>query len=528
MAAASFTLDLKKVSACASRMAIKQDYTTVIIGAGLGGLTCGAYLARQGLPVTIVEQNDRPGGYATVFDRAQGKYTFDVSLHATSIHNNSMARTLQNLDILDRIQIAEPAHGFTFKSSDMEVTFAQRDPEKTIQLLSAQFPEEAEGIRSFITEAVAISKEANRYARKGIPLKILFPFVYPRTFRIYKKTLAEMLDEHIKDPTLQGILGHVWHVLGGPPPDKISGAMCAVGLGNWLNNGIHYIKNNSQDLSDAMAESVLKAGGRILYDIRVEKINMENNQISGVTLSDGRTIPSIAVVSNADALTTFKHMLPRNTIPAEYMSKLDCCKPGLSTFVVWLGLNKELIDVTDRPYILVISGATPGEDYKAYCNGEIERVPYYVTISDNLYPGYSQPGTATVSLVSFSGFGPWQTFEADYKNGDKAAYYLEKKRWTDTLLRRAEKEVIPGLTSMIEVVEVATPLTNWRYTGNTNGAILGFEYPLDNALMNRIKNRTPVKGLYLAGAWGSPCGGYAGAVRSGEITFQMMMEDWGA
>ncbi|MGD9290745.1 MAG: hypothetical protein PVG74_24215, partial [Desulfobacterales bacterium] len=81
--------------------------------------------------------------------------------------------------------------------------------------------------------------------------------------------------------------------------------------------------------------------------------------------------------------------------------------------------------------------------------------------------------------------------------------------------------------NMIEVKEAATPLTNWRYTGNTAGAIYGFEQSMDNAYMNRIKNKTPINGLYLASAWGDPGGGYAGVYRGGQSAFLALMKDWG-
>jgi phytoene dehydrogenase-like protein len=81
---------------------------------------------------------------------------------------------------------------------------------------------------------------------------------------------------------------------------------------------------------------------------------------------------------------------------------------------------------------------------------------------------------------------------------------------------------------MIEVQEAATPLTFWRYTGNTHGAIYGFEQSMDNAFMNRIENKTPIEGLYLAGAWGFPGGGYAGVLRSGRKAFEQIMQDLGA
>ena len=130
-------------------------------------------------------------------------------------------------------------------------------------------------------------------------------------------------------------------------------------------------------------------------------------------------------------------------------------------------------------------------------------------------------------LISLSGYEPWRKFEADYRAGHKDAYNKEKERWTEILINRAEEKVVPRLSSMIEVKEAATPLTNWHFTRNSEGAIYGFEQSMDNAFMKRIDNRSPIKGLYLASAWGNPGGGYAGVLRAGEMTFQKMMEDWG-
>ena len=95
MTAASLALDWRKISAYAAKMEPKSDYPTVVIGAGLGGLVCAAYLAKQGVPVTVVEQHSIPGGYATSFERAGGKFTFEVSLHGTSINSNAPARILR-------------------------------------------------------------------------------------------------------------------------------------------------------------------------------------------------------------------------------------------------------------------------------------------------------------------------------------------------------------------------------------------------------------------------------------------------
>jgi phytoene dehydrogenase-like protein len=66
-----------------------------------------------------------------------------------------------------------------------------------------------------------------------------------------------------------------------------------------------------------------------------------------------------------------------------------------------------------------------------------------------------------------------------------------------------------------------------RYTKNPEGAIVGYEANFNNYGSIRIKNRTPVKGLYLASAWGNPGGGFTGAMSGGLGAFKDLMEDWG-
>jgi prolycopene isomerase len=80
---------------------------------------------------------------------------------------------------------------------------------------------------------------------------------------------------------------------------------------------------------------------------------------------------------------------------------------------------------------------------------------------------------------------------------------------------------------MIEVMEAATPLTNVYYTGNPEGAIYGYEQSMNNAYMNRLKNTTPYKGLYLASAWSNPGGGFQPCLDSGAQAFSALVKDWG-
>jgi len=524
MTALAMAFDRGRIDAYAAKMGPMKDYPTVVIGAGLGGLCCGAYLAKQGVPVTVVEQHSIPGGYATAFDR--GRFTFEVSLHGTSINNNATARILDNVGVLKKLHLVQLPEIYRLKAPGLDIAVPQQDPEAFIGLLSRHFPGEEMGIRSYVEEMVALSEEVEKlHHKKGQFIKALFPIQYRKMWNIRNKTLADFLNDHVKNPELQNALSSLWGYYG-LPPSRLSAFYYANATGEYLRHGSFYIKERSQNLSDALAEAIEKNGGKILYNTAAEKILVKDGSVTSVALSDGKTLPARAVVSNASALTTFKKMLPRETVPPDYVKKLEGFKPSISSFTVWLGLNRELRGKIKGCGIHVSSGRGPEADYLSCTKGEVEKGSFSVSIYDNVYEGYSKPGTSSLMLLCLSGYEPWRRFEADYRAGNKADYEKEKARWADILIRRAEKEVIPGLSSMIEVKEAATPLTNWKFTRNPAGAIYGFDQSMGNAFMNRIDNRTPVKGLYLASAWGNPGGGFGGVLRAGEQAFEKIMEDW--
>ena len=528
MAAASMALDWNRISAHAAKMGSSKEYPTVIIGAGLGGLVCGAYLARQGIPVTVVEQHSIPGGYATAFDRAAKKFTFEVSLHGTAVNNNGSAAILSEIGVLDKLKLVPLPEVYRLKTPQLDISVPQKNPESYIELLSRHFPNEARGIRSFVEEMIAIADEVNRLGRnRNKFIKLFFPFQYPKMWHVRNLTLADLVNEHVADPEVQNILTALWGYYG-LPPSRLSGFYYANATGDYLKNGSYHIKERSQDLSNAIAGVIETHGGRIVYDSTVRKIRVKDGAVAGIELDGGETLPARAVVSNASALRTFQDMLPAETVPPDYMRKLTGYKPSISSFVVWLGLNGDITTQIKAFSTFVSSGLNPEADYESRLKGEVEKGAFGVAVYDNIFKGYSSPGTSTLQLIFLSAYEPWRRYESDYRSGRKEAYRREKARWTDILIRRAETALLPGLSSMIAVKEAATPLTNWRYTGNTEGAIYGFEQSMDNAYMNRIQNRTPVKGLYLASAWGNPGGGYGGVFREGQGAFEAMIEDWGA
>ena len=96
----------------------------------------------------------------------------------------------------------------------------------------------------------------------------------------------------------------------------------------------------------------------------------------------------------------------------------------------------------------------------------------------------------------------------------------------DILITKAEKKLLPGLSKAIAVKEIGTPLTNVRYTSNYRGAIYGWDQTLDNSATRRVAYTTPIKNLYLSGAWTRPGHGYGGVMASGPECFGEIMKEW--
>ncbi len=507
-------------------MSTNQNHHTVVIGAGLGGLCCGALLARRGVPVTMVEQHSKPGGYAGVFARKDGRFVFDISLHGTAINNNATARILDELGVLDKIELVELPEVYRLKTPDLDISVPQRDPEAYIAVLAEHFPDEKDGIRGFVRQMVDLADEADRFQRVKDEFDLrMFPVEFPIMWEIRNKTLADLLGDHVADPALHEALSGLWTYLG-LPPSRLSAFYYASIAGQYLKNGSFYIKHRSQALSNTLAEVVEGAGGQIIYGSVAEEILVADGAVTGVRLADGRVLPATAVVSNASAITTLTKLLPEEVLPPEYRERISMYRPSVSSFIVYLGLKTELRGEVDAYSTHVTTGAGPEAEYEASLSGDVENNGFSVTVYDNAFEGYSQPGTSTVMLFCLSGSEPWRKFEGDYYTDDRAAYEAEKERWSESLIRRAGELVIPGLSSMIEVKVTASPLTNQAFTSNTAGALYGFEQSMDNAFMTRIQNETPVKGLYLAGAWGNPGGGFGGALTGGAAAFAALTKSW--
>jgi prolycopene isomerase len=379
-------------------------------------------------------------------------------------------------------------------------------------------------------EMLGLNEEVEKFFGEGklnLARKIVFPLRFPRMWGARNKSLADYLYRYVSHPELRAVLS-VFCEYYGLPPSKLSAFYYMNATGAFFKHGGSYPFGGSQAISNALVRVIEDRGGEVRLSTKVDRVLVSDGKVSGIRVSDGKVEKVPAVAANCSAVTLFGKMIERQHIPGEYLDKIQRLRPSISSFVVWLGLNKDITDKIRDSHIFLCSETDAEKAFQFGLEGEADRANLSVCIYSNIYKDYSPPGTTALSITLISGYDSWKPFEQDYWAGRKAQYRQKKQEIAEKLIRRVESDLVPGLSGMIEVREVATPLTNARFTLNTQGAIYGFEQSIDNSFMNRISNRTPIKGLYLAGAWGEPGGGYAGVLISGKRTFGMLMEEWGS
>jgi all-trans-retinol 13,14-reductase len=504
----------------------ENEFDAIIIGSGLGGLSCGAAFARQGFKPLVLEQHTKPGGYATTFER-QG-FVFDVSLHSTGVgERNGLHNLIPGFPEITDVKFVP--HPILYRAifPDYDIRVPQKNLRQYIEMLIGYFPDEKEGIEGIFEDMRGLLADVRKIsAARGQVDMSRFDLDFPTLSKSMGKTWGQLVDARLKNPKLKAIVSAQWGYYG-LPPSRLSPFYYALPTLGYLEEGGYYPIGKSQRMSDAFVKFIEGGGGKVKLGARVKEILVKDHAAYGVKTENGEEFTARAVISNASAHETFNKMLGAPEFLNDYLQQLKNYSISLSSFQVFLGLKKDLIGevgIKDTE-IFFNPGYDPDEDYRQMLEGKVGG-GFGLTLYDNLYKGYSPEGKNTLNILTLQGYDHWTPYEVDYFKGNKAAYRAEKERMANVLIDEVEKALLPGLRKAIEVIEIGTPLTNVRYTSNYRGAIYGWDQTLNNSGQTRLSQKTPVKNLYLAGAWTRPGHGYGAVIPSGLQCFAQIMSEW--
>jgi phytoene desaturase len=497
---------------------IKEKYDVIVIGAGVGGLTCGALLAKEGLSVLVAEQYSKPGGYCTSFQRKG--FTFDAGFDffVGAERGGMFYNILEKLGLKDDIEFIELAPPSRIIGSDYDVPLVP--PEALAGELKRMFPGEGTGIDAFVKDCKAVLSETMALMVPATPdllgfwgkmgLMIKFLFKSPKVRRYGGKSIRQALAMSFKQPRLRAILGSVDHY---DPGWAATSQMLFLGF-----TAFQYPKGGAQALADVLAKGVTKHGGDLALRTAVRKIVVKDGKATGVELADGKTVSSRWVISNADGRQTFLKLIGEQHLKPKFVTELKKVRLTDPLFLVSLGVDMNLKASGFDGTTIVYNRSDNIDDL---WSGDPERSSLWIMMHSLRDPSQAPEGMATVQFMTpfpYNYMGNWKR-GAD---GTRGKEYAELKEALADKLIAAAEEIIPQLSQHIVCKDIATPLTFERYTLNSEGASYGW-FPAPGAKLRSQK--TPIKNLYQAGHWTFPGFSIFAVALSGQDAAQLVLKD---
>jgi len=506
---------------------LQRQWDAIVVGSGLGGLACAAYLCAAGKRTLVLESHYVAGGNSQAFRRHhQGRdYEFDVGVHYIGEcgPEGMITRALRGLGLADRVRFRQldpdgystlVFPGLTFRVPAGWDRYRAR--------LIETFPEEAEPLGTVVDKMREIADTGRRLHNGQLSPESLFTEA-PDFLRWGIRPVSEVCAE-------LGLSMKSSAVLVGEqadycvPPSRTPFVLQA-GLTDHYMRGAFYPEGGGQALAARFVEAIRAYGGAVWTNSPVGRVRVDGDRVAGVTLAQtGEEIDAPVVVSNADLKRTVLDLVGSKHFSKETVGRVEAFRMSLPLFVVYLVLDRDLA-----------AEGVPNTNYFAWGSYDIDaiyrkieagEVPeeglVYIAIGslrDPDNPHLAPRGCTNLQLMTVvpREYSFWNVDKEPTAGGQyhrDPSYRHRKDEVAEWLVDSAER-ILPGLRDHIDWKEAASPVTQERFTRSTGGTSYGIEYACDQLPPMRIGPTTEIQGLYLCGA-STPSGhGISNVIRSG-------------
>ncbi len=479
--------------------------SVIIIGGGFAGLSAGIYALMNGYKAIIFEMHDQPGGLCTSWKRKG--FTIDGCVHwlVGSSPLSSMHRNWQEVGVIQGREIINPDEYMRYETSDGRALVFYTDIDRMEKHLLEFSPQDEKPIREFtngIRMCLAFDMPSSIVSpinRMAAGFRFLKTIVFQGgKMKKWMKTTAAVFAAEFKDTALREAFLEMWF------PDFSMLFMLFTFA--WLNNkNAGYPIGGSLPMSEAMEKRYLNLGGQIQYRKKVEKILVRENKAIGVRLADGTEHFADRIISAADGYSTIFKMLDGKYADESIKGIYKNWPVFPPLLLIGLGVNRTF---SEEP--LTISGMTFPLERPTEIGGEIRnRLPVHIYNQDSTL---APSGKTTLVVMMDSSYDYWKELSKDRKT------YLEKKEETAKTVISLLERRFPGISAQVEMIDVATPLTFERYTGNWKGSFEGWLITPENSntVMKPMNQKlTGLQNFYMCGQWVEPGGGLPTSVMSG-------------
>ncbi|SFZ98407.1 Carotenoid cis-trans isomerase [hydrothermal vent metagenome] len=472
-----------------------------IIGAGLGGLTAGALLAKNGHKVTLLEQHNIVGGCATTFNR-KGGFICEVGLHEMEgVYSNPYVKDIfEELDVYNNVTFVKPDEFFEVTTS--KGSFSMPDGiDNASAALKERFPDSKDSIDEYFNLIQRIDREFMLLQGASWYHYMLFPFFFPSVLKYKNKTVSEVLDGMIDNEELKLILNiNVQYY--NDTPKTLSFLLHAFAQHSYFHGGGWFIKGGSQKLSDYLASVIESNGGEVITKAMVTAC--ENNKVTYVKRKESHSVDSDIVISNISPEQTYDLY----NLPYEQNKEIAS---GLLT--IYIGFSKNIrATYGKRAYSnFIFDNLASMQDYEEMIQKDIEERGF-------VFVDYSQLDAALTKDENKS-FGAicLMDYIEEWEKLDEKAYEEKKERLIELTLEKLE-QYYPNITALVEYAEVGTAKTVKRYIKTPKGTAYGYK-PTPKQFFKAPKVKSSkINNLYFTGQW-VISGGFSPAILSGGLCY---------
>jgi prolycopene isomerase len=513
---------------------MKDTYDIIIIGAGMGGLSCGAWLAHKGMKVLLLEQNMQVGGLCSSYQRNGFNFTPAASIISGATKKDGFfSRLIECLGIAGDIQFIPLEQGYHVHMPDFNYymyTGGEEARQRFMEQIIRLFPHEKDGISAFFSTLVKIYEQMDYAMFLGTkPMDVTrILFKCPSLVRHMGKGIMPFVSDYVTDPRLKAVLS-INSTCANLPPSRMSvlaiaGLLIEGGLSN------PHVKGGPQSISDAFAKSIRDNGGEVAVGQLVEKILVEDGRAVSVRIvssslstpagktasQEGNEIKAKYIISNAAARQTFSKLVGEEKVGKKFLTALGKMEPTPPFAALFLGLDMDLKKMGLVPALHIHSSTYDTDEHFRDVGPKLldEKGPdpfYRLQLAPLSDPTSAPEGKTALVIhaIPIPSTG-WENQEWQQKVVEK-------------IVKRTEK-VIPDLSKHIVYQEFWSPVTIDRYDLCGTDASMGWACSPQQIGPKRLAHTTPVKNVFLSGHWTQPAVGVSSVTLSGLQCARMILE----
>ena len=500
-----------------------MTHEVVVVGAGVGGLTCAALLAARGLDVCVLEKESQGGGCAGVFEKFGYEFETTAGLYAGWGAGDIHARVFAELQPTPPPEARKLSPAYVVRLPDgteISVGGASGESEESFEelatKLSVAFPECADAAVNFYRELAPIAETLERAARRAPDLATLTKFQRMKLMATEARHASRILvlqqhtaAQHLAaaSPRFRHFVDAQLQMFAGCGSGVCAYLYAAVAL-NLPRRGLYSIRGGASALVSALTSSIKRSGGTLRFDTTALRLAFDaGGRANGVTLLNGETVEaSRAVVSNLTVWDTYGKLCGLARTPAPLRERLKHAR-GWGAYLLYLGADEATLERLPAANILALDGRQQeaNETYDAV------RSQLMFSASPAWEAKRAPAGKRAVTVSLYTDADEWFAYHTDEREHE-----AQDQKFLEAAWERLHA-ALPELGAGVEVIETATPRTFYETTRRKLGMVGGIPQTLAASGANAFTHRTPFPALYLVGDTTFPGHGLAAVTHSALI-----------